>query len=449
MANKEGNIYRTIVESIGQDIFISDGKGNIIFVNPASIEINTLDAQHVIGRNVSDLVKEGYFSESSTLKAIDEKKTVSVLMTNKTGKRFISTSTPVFDNNGDISLVISTSHDVEAMNSLFDQLDMQDAKIASLQHELSESADYISIDTNDTSIAAIVSKAASLDIPILITGEPGTGKHTAAREIHLHGSRKDMSLISVNCETTDPDLLDAELFGSETTTGKSKHITRGRLEFADGGSLILNDIESLPPILQGKLLQYIETGSFQRHGGTSIISADARIIAISTSDIKTLAQEGRFKKDLYYKLNTVPVHMLPLRERSSDIPTLARRYLSRCNSKYSERKIIPSSSMAVLMSHDWPGNLLELSQVIESSYILSDGHMITPGTIHNLLHSHDRNQDGSRVICTDIIPLKEAKSQLEEQLVKRAVEVYGTTYKAAEVLNVDQSTVSKIMKKYK
>lgn len=443
------NIYKTIVENIGQDIFVSDGEGNIIFVNPASIEVNKLDAHHVIGRNVAALVEEGYFSESSTLKAIENRAPVSVLQTNKVGRKFISSSTPLFDHNGNISLIISTSHDVESLNSLFETLEEQGVEIATLKHELSESVDLAPVDSTSAAINSIITKVASINAPLLISGEAGTGKRSTAREIHLSGKRKDMPLITINCSTPDTELLDVELFGAETYSDGHVHITKGRIEFADGGTLILNDIGEMPYNLQTKLLTYIETGTFTRSGGTTPIKADTRIIALSNTGLKERASNGAFKKELYYAINSVPITMPALRERKADIPCLSRLYLSRCNAKYGERKIITSGAIAVLSSHNWPGNLIELSQAIESTYIMTDSHMISGETIYSILYGSASDEDSNKILCTDIIPLKEAKKQLEEQLVKRAYEVYGTTYKAAEILKVDQSTVSKILKKYK
>lgn len=446
---RNDSIYKTIIENIGQDIFVSDGEGNIIFVNPASIEVNRLDAHHVIGRNVSALVEEGYFSESSTLKAIEKRAAVSVLQTNKIGKKFISTSTPLFDHNGNISLVISTSHDVESLNSLFEALEEQGVEIAALKHELSESVDLAPVDSTSAAINSIVAKVGMTDIPLLISGEAGTGKRSTAREIHLGGKRKDMPLITINCSTANADLLDVELFGAETFSNNHVHITKGRLEFADGGTLILNEIGDMPYNLQTKLMTYIETGTFTRSGGTTPVTTDTRIIALSNTGLKDKTQSGLFKKELYYALNSVPIMMPALRDRKADIPCLSRLYLSRCNAKYGERKIITSGALAVLSSHNWPGNLIELSQAIESTYIMTDGHMISGETVYKILYGASTDEDANKILCTDIIPLKEAKKQLEEQLVKRAYEVYGTTYKAAEILKVDQSTVSKILKKYK
>jgi DNA-binding NtrC family response regulator len=154
-----------------------------------------------------------------------------------------------------------------------------------------------------------------------------------------------------------------------------------------------------------------------------------------------------FNKALYYSLNTVPVRMPALRERSKDIPSLAKTYMDQCNEKYKSKKILSNNALGVLESHTWPGNLIELNQAIESAYILTDGPMISGKTLYEIIYDSAPEDNTAKVICTDIIPLKEAKRQVEEQLVKNAMEVYKTTYRAAEVLEVNQSTVSRIVAK--
>ena len=445
------NIYRTIVENLGVEIFVTDGKGNVLFVNPASIAINELDVDNIVGRNVRELVADGYFGESSTLKVLEEKTTVSLLQHLKHDKKVVATGVPILDEDGEVKMVITTSQDIDVVNELLETLDEQEKEIDLLKRQLQKSSDIDVDDPVSIKVKASMEMVASLDMPILISGESGTGKHEAARYIHYYGKRRDEHFITVNCISADPDFLEQEIFGRESHSedGKSELVIQGKLDMADGGTLALNNISYMPPKIQSKLFEYINTGEFTRAGGGRPVKSSARIIAMTGMDLKTLSETGMFMKALYYKLNTVPIVIPPLRKRVKDIPYLANQYVAKYNDKYKSKKILNKDALGKLTSHAWPGNLIELDQTIESAYVMTDGPVIKGETIYNVIHGTDEQETtkGS-VYCEDIIPLKEAKHQLEEQLTRRAYEVYKTTAKAAEALGVNQSTVSRILSKY-
>jgi len=445
------NIYRTIVENLGVEIFVTDGKGNVLFVNPASIAINELDVDNIVGRNVRELMADGYFGESSTLKVLEEKTTVSLLQHLKHDKKVVATGVPILDEDGEVEMVITTSQDIDVVNELLETLDEQEKEIDLLKRQLQKSSDIDVDDPVSIKVKASMEMVASLDMPILISGESGTGKHEAARYIHYFGKRRDEHFITVNCISADPDFLEQEIFGRESHSedGKSELVIQGKLDMADGGTLALNNISYMPPKSQSKLFEYINTGEFTRAGGGRPVKSNARIIAMTGMDLKTLSETGMFMKALYYKLNTVPIVIPPLRKRVKDIPYLANQYVVKYNDKYKSKKILNKDALGKLTSHAWPGNLIELDQTIESAYVMTDGPVIKGETIYNVIHGTDEQETtkGS-VYCEDIIPLKEAKHQLEEQLTRRAYEVYKTTAKAAEALGVNQSTVSRILSKY-
>lgn len=445
------NIYRTIVENLGVEIFVTDGEGNVLFVNPASIAINELDVDNIVGRNVRELMADGYFGESSTLKVLEEKTTVSLLQHLKHDKKVVATGVPILDEDGEVEMVITTSQDIDVVNELLETLDEQEKEIDLLKRQLQKRSDIDVDDPASIKVKAAMEMVASLDMPILISGESGTGKHEAARYIHYFGKRRDEHFITVNCISADPDFLEQEIFGRESHSedGKSELVIQGKLDMVDGGTLALNNISYMPPKIQSKLFEYINTGEFTRAGGGRPVKSNARIIAMTGMDLKTLSETGMFMKALYYKLNTVPIVIPPLRKRVKDIPYLANQYVAKYNDKYKSKKILNKDALGKLTSHAWPGNLIELDQTIESAYVMTDGPVIKGETVYNVIHGADEQETtkGS-VYCEDIIPLKEAKHQLEEQLTRRAYEVYKTTAKAAEALGVNQSTVSRILSKY-
>ena len=178
------NIYKTIIEQLGEEIFVCDGTGKILFVNPASVEINRIDAGNILGRNVKDLVREGFFSDSSTLHVLEKKEPVSVVQKLKDGRKILATGIPVFDDDGNISIVISTSKDVEAVNQLLNTIDSRDAEIESLREEVFAGSGFITSDRSTSELKDTIIRIAPLDMPILIHGDIGVEKNQAARRWH-------------------------------------------------------------------------------------------------------------------------------------------------------------------------------------------------------------------------------------------------------------------------
>jgi transcriptional regulator with GAF, ATPase, and Fis domain len=218
-------------------------------------------------------------------------------------------------------------------------------------------------------------QVAPTDSVVLIMGETGTGKGVIARAIHDLSLRKDKRIVTVNCAALTPNLIESELFGREKgayTGSTEKQI--GRFELADKGTLILDEITELPMDLQAKLLRAIQDGEFERLGSPKTISVDVRIIALTSRDLKEEVAKGRFRQDLYYRLNVFPITMPPLRERTGDIPFLAAYFLNKFNRKMQKDvRTVPKTIMAELMAYSWPGNVRELEHVIERAVILSQG----------------------------------------------------------------------------
>lgn len=171
------------------------------------------------------------------------------------------------------------------------------------------------------------------------------------------------------------------------------------------------------------------------------------MITATNRNLKEMCREGSFRMDLYYRINVVPLNIAPLRERHEDIDALARHFMTSCNKKYNHKKELSDKAQQALHSYDWPGNIREMEHVIEYVYILSYGEIITEKDVNEALHGTAVEKNSSRVVLKGIMPLKEAKRELERQLVEQAYAQYGSTYKAAEALKCDQSTVAKILKK--
>jgi transcriptional regulator with GAF, ATPase, and Fis domain len=218
-------------------------------------------------------------------------------------------------------------------------------------------------------------QVALTDSTVLLLGETGTGKDLLARAIHNLSSRKGRPMMTVNCASLPPTLIESELFGREkgAYTGALTRMA-GRFEIADGSTLFLNEIGELPLELQGKLLRFLEEGSFERVGSTKPLRVDVRIVAATNRDIEREVKDGRFRQDLFYRLNVFPIVIPPLRERLEDIPLLVRAVVKEFQKKMGkEVESIPKKTMQALQSYSWPGNVRELRNLIEHAMILSGG----------------------------------------------------------------------------
>jgi transcriptional regulator with GAF, ATPase, and Fis domain len=245
-----------------------------------------------------------------------------------------------------------------------------------LHEEVKLLADHTEIVRQSLAMRKVLSQAgqvARTDSTVLVQGETGTGKELVARAIHRLSSRKERPLVTINCASLPPTLIESELFGREkgAYTGALTRMV-GRFEVADGSTLFLDEIGEFPLELQGKLLRFLEEGSFERLGSTNTRRVNVRIIAATNRDLNQEVKAGRFRKDLYYRLNVFPIAIPPLRERPEDIPPLVWAFVRLFQAKMGrEIETISKKTMEALQSYSWPGNVRELKNIIEHAMILS------------------------------------------------------------------------------
>jgi formate hydrogenlyase transcriptional activator len=276
----------------------------------------------------------------------------------------------------------------EAETELHDSMD----EIKRLKDRLEQENIYLRVETgagyhhdkiigDSEAIKEALAKArqvADTDTTVLITGETGTGKELFAQAIHDLSGRKGQLIVKLNCAALPPTLVEGELFGREKGAYTGAMTSQvGRFELADGSTIFLDEIGELTPDLQVKLLRVIEDGTFERLGSSSTINTDVRIIAATNSDLQEMISEGRFREDLYYRLNVFPIRVPPLRERPSDVPQLAWTFIRELESRMGKRiQTIPEDVMVGLIGYSWPGNVRELRNVIEHAMILSPGPVL-------------------------------------------------------------------------
>ncbi len=231
-------------------------------------------------------------------------------------------------------------------------------------------------------VFSIIDKIASSKVTALLLGESGTGKELVARAIHEGGNRKDKPLIKVNCAALPETLLESELFGHERGAFTGAHASRpGRFELADGGTIFLDEIGELPLSLQAKMLRVLQEKQFERIGGTKTFHVDVRIVAATNVSLEDAVAHGRFRADLYYRLNVVPIVLPPLRDRKEDIPLLFSHFLSKSNERNGKKVQITSELLDFLINYPWPGNIREMQNLVERMVILVEGDRLT---LHDL-----------------------------------------------------------------
>ncbi|GAB6063521.1 sigma-54-dependent transcriptional regulator [Deferrisoma palaeochoriense] len=284
---------------------------------------------------------------------------------------------------------------------------------------------------------------------VLITGENGTGKELVARAVHRASRRRDGPFVEVNCAAIPEDLIESELFGHEkgAFTGATAR-RRGKFDLADGGTLFLDEIGDMSLKTQAKILRVIQEMRFERVGGTKTHEVDVRIIAATNKDLEEEIREGRFREDLYYRLNVVPIHVPPLRDRAEDIPLLFRHFVEEyCREENREPVEVDEAVFSVLQAYPWPGNVRELKNVAERMVILCRSDRLTVEDVPPAVRGQGTGSGGAGGTVKPGLGLREARRQFERDYIARHLEEAGWNVpQAAEALGVDRSSLYKKMK---
>jgi len=301
----------------------------------------------------------------------------------------------------------------------------------------------------------LIEKVAPTPSSVLITGESGTGKELVARAIHVLSPRKEAPFISVNCAALSEHLLESELFGHEKGAFTDAVVMRkGRFELADTGTLFLDEIGEMPPQLQAKLLRVLQEKNFERVGGSVTQHVDVRILAATNKDLKDEVDKGKFREDLYYRLNVIHIHLAPLRERVDDIPALVTHFIEKNSHNLGKPLDISPEALRLLVSLPWEGNVRELENTIERAAILCNGDRIEPEDVQpdstQLVNSHEWS---TGLELNQFIPenlsLAEVLNGIEEKLVRKALDDnFFVQARAAEQLGITKSLLQYKMKKY-
>jgi PAS domain S-box-containing protein/TyrR family helix-turn-helix protein len=458
-ARRAASELEQVIETSHDGIFIIDGQGEILLVNSSWERICGISREFVVGKNVQDMVDQGFWTESAVLKALESKKEATTMLKmtkgDKVGQRIMATGIPVFDAAGNIKRVVANVRDITEIVSLKDQLEESQqlnvkyaAELEQMRIKKVKNNNIVARSPNTKRVLEMATQVAKVDSTVLITGESGVGKEIIANSIHRLSNRSEGPMIKINCGAIPENLLESELFGYEpgAFTGASKQGKPGMFELAERGTLFLDEVGELSLSLQVKLLRVLQHHEVSRLGGLKPIPVDARIIAATNKDLMEMVKLERFRDDLYYRLNVVSIDVPPLRERKEDIPLLSIYFLDKINRKYSFNKCFSPEVIDRFLEYAWPGNIRELENVIERMVVMTDEKEIIiqhlPLTIRNNVHSM------VNVVFPEQTSLKSAVDELEKQMIKQALKKYGSTRKAAKVLGVDQSTIVRKSQKY-
>jgi DNA-binding NtrC family response regulator len=291
-------------------------------------------------------------------------------------------------------------------------------------------------------IVALIEKVAPSDATVLVRGASGTGKELVARALHFNSPRRDRPLVTVNCAALQENLLESELFGHEkgAFTG-AVQTKQGLIEVAEGGTLFIDEIAEMPPGMQAKLLRVLEDGSFRRVGGTREHRANVRVIAATNKPLEEEQKAGRFREDLFYRLNVITIHLPPLRERREDIPALIQHFLT-TRQVGAQRTQVSPEALDALVRYDWPGNVRELANVLERAQILAEEHLIT---LDDLPESLASVALPSATPGADPLHLHEVERRHVLEILQREK---GNKVHAAKALGVSRRALYRLIDKY-
>lgn len=449
-----------IISSSDDGLWICDGNGTILRINAASERLNMLRSADVIGRDINELVDEGFIDTSVTLKVMKSRQRENILQHTRSGRKLMLTGNPVFNPAGELIRVVVNERDITEIDALREELEAQLAKNDQIQRRMQEmqiaeleSGQIIARSANLVQALRQARKVSRVDSTVLIVGESGTGKGVIANLIHNYSARAQKPMIHVNCGAIPETLVESELFGYEkgAFTGAAPKGKPGYLELADEGILFLDEIAELPIASQVKLLRFLEDGKVTRVGGTTAKRLDVRIICATHRHLEKMVEQGQFRLDLFYRLNVIPISVPPLREREACKLPLIQHYIHHFSTKLKGCKPpgISRRAMDALLAYRYPGNVRELMNICERMVVMSESQRIDVEDLPTAITSHLAPQMACGIdMVENGDSLPQVMAVVERRILAQALEKYGTQAKAAKALGINQSTIARKLKRF-
>lgn len=427
-----------LIDMVDEVVLLFDASGMITMGNNKVDEWLPCSRNEMVGKNVSFLKHQKYTQGILTIEeVILRRETVfnNVLYSN--GKLVSYTGKPAFDKDGNFIGGVLTGRDMSYLIKLYkDQT----------RHLEQTTDDKLIGNSKEISLVRRqILNAAKTDAPVMIIGESGTGKEVVARAIHNNSSRADKPCIAINCSAIPRELVEAELFGYEegAFTGARRGGKKGLLESANGGTVFLDEIGTLPKYVQSKFLRVIQENKLIRVGGVSEIDLDIRYISATNLTLPQLRDEDYFRQDLYYRLCVIPIQVPPLRQRAGDAEQLAAYFVEFFNKLYLKNTVLTEEVLKLIRANKWPGNVRELRNIMERLVIAADDDQLTAED-YKLVTSIDAVEEEdamTKLELDDVSTLEDGYRIVDQILIARAVKRMGSVRKAAKLLGINRSTL--------
>lgn len=437
--NIDFKVFKNLVDHLYDEVIIWDANYKIAYINKACYRHYGMTPEEMIGKTFKELTEKEYWYPSVLPLVYKEKEVASIIQRTRLGAKIKTMAVPISDENGKLEYVAMNVRDIHP--------NTMEETPGAIDNDDIENTEFISVSKKMDSIITLAEKIAQVDSPILIQGESGTGKTFLAKYIHKKSSRKEKPFIMVNCAAINTNLLESELFGyvKGAFTGASSSGKKGLIQMAHEGTLFLDEVGEIPLELQAKLLQVLQDREFIPVGGNSSIKVDIKIITATNRNLKNMVQSSKFRNDLFYRLNTFEVTIPPLRERKEDIMPLVNYFLNTYNQKYGVEKYFSEETIKIMKNYDWPGNIREISHMVERMLVTADNSILSPqllpGSFFEIHSSLEENLEEEE-------SLQSMLDEHEKKLIKKFYEIYPSSRKLAKQLKISQSKANRLIKKY-
>lgn len=412
-----------IMDNIHDVVLVIDIDTTIVYANEAYARILGVPVEKVLGRRLDQIEPK---AEAINLLRTGKSSQIGGDYLDSLGIHVVGSSFLLYDGDKvygcvsifkNISEVIELNRELQQTKGVADYLKEQ---LEQWEHLPLSFKEYVGQNSNIKETLVLAAKVAQTDSTVLIRGESGVGKEVLARAVHNSSRRKDKPMIKVNCAAIPEDLIESELFGYEdgAFTGAKKGGKLGKFELAHSGTIFLDEIGDMSLTMQAKLLRVLQEKEFERVGGTNTISVDIRVIAATNRDLENMIKEGTFRRDLYYRLNIVPLNLTPLRERKDDLLALAKTFLDQFSREVGHELTLSPQVVGFFQEYDWPGNIRELQNVLEHASIVCSGTSIElyhlPTQVISLNNDHLITKNKPNTV-------KEIVASLEKELILSAL----------------------------
>lgn len=433
-----------ILDNLKEGIIAHDMQRRIFFFNTEAERITGFSRQEVLGKDCHEAFGAPFCGDKCNFcgpepELRDHIEYTTTIYRRNGEPRRIEMSVTLMNDDGQTPLgVVACFRDITDILALRIQA-----------HKMSSFGSIVGQDIKMLQVFQQIIDVAAYDYPVHIHGETGTGKELVATAIHLESHRAGAPFVPINCGALPENLIESELFGHvKGAFSGAVRDKKGRFELADGGTIFLDEIAELSKPMQVKLLRFLQEGRFVRVGGEKEISVSVKIISATNKDLKTEVQEGRFRDDLYYRLNVIPIHIPPLRERKNDIPLLVNHFLAEARDRYGHKTPhVTQETLAVLMDYTWPGNVRELQNAIQFAIVKAGGRHITPRDLPRELLEYRQllpqgRQSARNGSAASHGPARKLSAQLVDSVMKKTG---GNKSRAAKLLGVGRATLYRFL----